>query len=199
MKKKTSRASSGLFFLCFVFVFFCASQTRSCRRRRRRRRYSVFPSSLFENKRFEMVCQRLYGCEEARKKKKKKKKTNNEKTAVRSLAVVPTHSFALRKLSVSIFNGHFLSDSRPVFESPGVAWRFSAAVQHQLHLYLHAFFILFFFFLALCRYLVRNSLTTVAGISRSDAAASIATYWQRRVTVAEGATEPNFANTDTKL
>lgn len=60
-------------------------------------------------------------------------------------------------------------------------------------------FSFFFFFLALCRYLVRNSLTTVAGISRSDAAASIATYWQRRVTVAEGATEPNFANTDTKL
>lgn len=79
MKKKNSRASSGLFFLCFVFVFFCASQTRSCRRRRRRRRYSVFLSSLFENKRFEMVCQRLYGCEEARKKKKKKKRQITKK------------------------------------------------------------------------------------------------------------------------
>lgn len=50
----------------------------------------------------------------------------------------------------------------------------------------------FFFFVALCRHLARDSLTAVAGMSRSDAAASIATYWQRRVTAAEGAAKPNF-------
>lgn len=63
-----------LFFLFFWFGFFLRFADTELLPPPSSPSSFCFLSSLFENKRFEMVCQRLYGCEGARKKKKKKKK-----------------------------------------------------------------------------------------------------------------------------